>query len=174
MGRGGMGQVSFGEIRFPLGRTRPCAIKSIQPDRVDANTVALFAREALIGWDVSGHPNIVSTRSFGTWDDGRLFIVLDREGPALDQEDEELFGNYPRILRIAENILNALHHLQRRAVVHGDISPANILLSEDGVAKLGDFGLARSIDDAGTSGETGGDGPSLSRGLVGVRCYAAA
>ena len=171
MGRGGMGQVSFGEIEFPLGQIRPCAIKSIQRDRINAYNIALFAREALIGWDVSGHPNIVSTRTFGMRDDGRLFIVLDREGPALDEVDDELFSNFPRIQLIAENALSALRHIHRRSVIHGDVSQANILLSRDGVAKLTDFGLARRIDDQGASGKK--RRPSLARGICGVPSYAA-
>ena len=164
---GGMGQVAEGRIELPLRQSRPCAIKSIRESKMDLRYVMLFVREATIGWDVTGHPNIVNTRNFGTWEDGTLFIVVDREGPALDLVSEELHGRYPRIRRIARGILRALEYLQQKRVVHCDISPANILLSSDGNAKLNDFGLARRVDDGAPRRYE-----SISVGMVGVPAYA--
>lgn len=166
--KGGMGRVFDGRIDFPAHLSRRCALKFMRHDRShDVRYVALFLREAMIGWDVSGHPNIVTTRNFVQRRDGRLCIVLDKEGPALDRCFEELQGRHARVRVLAENMLCALRHLRRKRVVHSDISLANILLSPDGVAKLNDFGLARHEDEISSDRF---ESPSC--GFVGVAAYA--
>ena len=49
--------------------------------------------------------------------------------------------------KIFKQILEALHYLQDRGIMHRDIKPHNIFLDENNNAKLGDFGLSRSIND---------------------------
>ena len=168
LSRGGMGRVARGVARFPLRLKRSCAIKTIREDIVDARHVAMFAQEAMISFEVTGHPNIVNTRSFGARPDGRLFVAQDAEGPALDQVFSELHGRMSLVQRIAVHVLRALRHLQRLGVVHCDISLGNVLLGRDGMAKLGDFGLARRVRDAGRR-----HGDSVTGGLAGVPAYAA-
>src|SRR5262249_21116199 len=51
-----------------------------------------------------------------------------------------------QVLRLADQICRALEHAHGRAIVHRDLKPANVWLTEDGVSKLGDFGLAIALD----------------------------
>ena len=166
LGHGGMGRVFQGRIAFPLSQERQCAIKIVRSERQGPKALAMFAREALIGWELTGHPNIINTRSFGQWPDGQLFVVLDEEGPALADIFEHLHRQYDRIRLFAAHMLRALGHLQSKEVVHCDISQANVLFGRDGNAKLSDFGLAKKVKDIEI-------GNRLSGRVIGVRAYAA-
>ncbi len=143
LGEGGMGRIHEGAIAFPLGQTQACAIKVMRDRIMAGGTLAMFAREALIGRELSRHPHIVATRDFGQSPDGQLFAVFDLEGPDLADISDALSGRYPVIRRIAEHGLLALRHVHESGFLHCDVSPGNILLGLDGNAKLSDFGLAR-------------------------------
>jgi serine/threonine protein kinase len=108
--------------------------------------VARFRREARLAAQLS-HPNIVTVIDRGE-EGGRQFIVfeyvegenlkalIERESPLQEREAVEL------ALQIAAGL--AFAHEQ--GLVHRDVKPQNVLLTEDGRAKVTDFGIARSID----------------------------
>lgn len=88
------------------------------------------------------HPNIVSVYDAGEAD-GSPFIVIELvEGESLHDQRPEALED---IVAIARQVCAALEHAHSHGVVHRDLKPENVLLGPDGVAKLTDFGLARSV-----------------------------
>lgn len=75
---------------------------------------------------------------------------LDKIGKLKNGFTEQEMAHYSKNLsfkHLAEQILTGLHYLHSQKVVHRDIKGANILLSEDGVIKLADFGVATHLTD---------------------------
>jgi eukaryotic-like serine/threonine-protein kinase len=103
-----------------------------------------FRREAVAAGRLS-HPNIVAIFDTGT-DDEDNFIVMERvDGPSLR---EFLVPDRPltveRAVSIASQVASALEYAHRQGVVHRDIKPANILIGQDGMVKVADFGIAKA------------------------------
>ncbi len=112
----------------------------------DKNLVARFTREAR-ACAVLHSENIVQVYDL-TEIDGAPTIVMEYvEGKSL----EEMLLNhiYPEefVIKIASSVLNALSYAHERGIVHRDIKPGNILVSENGMVKVTDFGLA-AVSDA--------------------------
>jgi serine/threonine protein kinase len=153
LGEGGMGRVHRVRHRH-LGRA--FALKVIAPSFRDAHDArARFIEEARLASEMR-HPNIVEVVDFG--DDPALgaFMVMELiEGaPLLDPAAPP-----PTLARVCEylrQIADALDHIHRHGVLHGDLKPDNILVSTEAAqgrkraaVKLLDFGLARRIEHAG-------------------------
>jgi serine/threonine protein kinase len=94
------------------------------------------------------HPNIVAALDVGRHDDTHYFIMeyvegytvyehLVKEGPYAEAE----------ALAIAIQVAKALNHAHKAGLIHRDVKPKNILITNDGVAKLADMGLARAVSD---------------------------
>ena len=112
----------------------------------DAEYVERFRREARTGAQLS-HPNIVTVIDRGETD-GRPFIVFEFiDGEPLDQLVTRS-GALPieDALEIAIASANGLAFAHRNGLVHRDVKPQNILLNGEGVPKVTDFGIARSLD----------------------------
>ena len=91
------------------------------------------------------HPNIVTLHSLEE-DDGVLFLTMEHvKGRSLDQALPAGGLALPDFLELALALTKALAAAHRRGVIHRDLKPANIMLSEEGRAKILDFGLARQI-----------------------------
>lgn len=153
--RGGMAEVFLAQQRGLEGFDRRVAVKRILPHLVDSpDFVKMFLGEARLAAQLS-HPNIVHIYDFGKVDNdyfiameyvdgvhaGQLFKHLERErlSPTL----------IARIGADAAAALNYAHEAQspsgeRYGLVHRDVSPANIMVSYDGVVKLCDFGIAKA------------------------------
>ena len=111
-----------------------------------------FMSEVSINVELRGHSNFVS------YDDHQIIPRKDEPGYDIYIKMEYLtnLNTYLRqrplalsdALRIGEDICTALSVLQRRNLIHHDIKPENIFISEAGSFKLGDFGIARSLDEA--------------------------
>ncbi len=151
LGRGGMGVVYRGEQPV-IGR--PVAIKVMSPEAsvLDPASEQRMLDEARAANAVR-HPNIIDIFSFGELPDGRPYMVMELlEGRSL----EELLAasgrlSWKQTRRVLEQSLAALEAAHARGVVHRDLKPGNIFVSEGSSGwrvKLIDFGLARRVREA--------------------------
>ncbi len=138
IGSGGMATV-WRAHDTRLGRV--VAIKRPHPAPADSTTLPRFAREARAAATVS-HPNLVSVYDVGEDDTGPFLVMEFVDGPSLATTTVPQDG----VAVLGVQIASALGALHAAGIVHGDVKPANILVSGDQV-KLTDFGIARTGSD---------------------------
>ena len=152
LGRGGMGTVFLAR---DVALDCPVAIKAIRPEDASAAAVQRFQTEAQTLAKLR-HPHIVRVhfcsiaRGLGV-----PFYVMDYlDGKTLEQRLEES-GAMPEedVVRLGDQLLDALTTAHRHGVIHRDIKPSNVFL-EKGEVILTDFGIAKRLD-RGTDGLTG-------------------
>jgi serine/threonine-protein kinase len=166
--RGGMATVHFARLSGPVGFSRTVAIKRLHANfATDPEFVAMFLDEARLAGRIR-HPNVVPTLDVVATS-GEVFIVLEYvSGESLAKlwkahhtKDEII--PIPYSLAIMANALHGLHaaHEVRDeqgdplGIVHRDVSPQNVIVGTDGVARVLDFGVAKA---AGRLQETGDSG----------------
>ena len=126
---------------------RNVAVKFLRSLRRDAADSARFMREGRILAQLS-HPNIAGLLDAGTTPEGRHYLVLEFvEGREIDQ-----YGNLHKLdidqrLRLFLDVLAAVVHAHANLVVHRDLKPSNVIVREDGVVKLLDFGIAKLVSE---------------------------
>lgn len=143
IGRGGFGVVY--RCRQPaLDRT--VAIKVLTAD-LESENLERFVREQLAMGKLSGHPNIVSVFEVGSTATGRPYIVMPYHSHgSLDARIQEHGPiGWQDALHIGVKIAGALETAHRRGMLHRDVKPGNILLTEYGEPQLADFGIARLV-----------------------------
>jgi eukaryotic-like serine/threonine-protein kinase len=149
IGRGGMSSVWKAHDRL-LDRT--VAIKVLHEQFTqDEEYVERFRREARSVAQLS-HPNIVTVIDRGE-EGGRQYIVFEYvEGENLKQVIERT-GPVPvrDALLLSLQMARALGFAHDRGLIHRDVKPQNVLMNEDGQAKMTDFGIARSVDVEGVT-----------------------
>lgn len=158
LGAGGMGNVYAAVMNGPLGFVRAVAVKELHPHLArDADFVAMLLEEARIQGALE-HPNVVSVLDAVALG-GELFIVLSLvDGVALADlarrmRERDLRMPAPVVVGVLCDVLEGLHaaHELRgpdqatAGVIHRDVSPHNVLLGADGVARLVDFGVAKAM-----------------------------
>src|SRR4051812_4081046 len=106
-----------------------------------------FTREARTAANMR-HPNVITVHDFGQDERGVPYLVLEFiEGATLaDLMDAGL--DDARIPDLLDQVAAGLDYAHRRGVVHRDVKPGNVLLTEDGRAVLADFGLAWLLEGA--------------------------
>jgi tetratricopeptide (TPR) repeat protein len=143
VGRGGMGVV-YQARDSKLGRT--VALKFLPPQwSHDEDARQRFIREAQAA-SATNHPNICTIHDIATAPDGQLFIVMAYyEGLTLKQRLASGPLGVDESLDIATQIADGLARAHAQGVVHRDVKPGNVILTEDG-ARIVDFGLATFAD----------------------------
>jgi serine/threonine protein kinase len=159
-GEGGMAKVYRGQTHGAAGFTRPVAIKRVlAPLSHNPEFLKMFVEEARVVSELD-HPNIAQIHDFDRDRTGEYYLVLEWvEGLTLSEwrDGYREHGNHtPWSLTAAIGIevLEALHaaHVREDAegrlapVFHRDVTPQNVMISNCGVVKLTDFGLARAMD----------------------------
>jgi eukaryotic-like serine/threonine-protein kinase len=174
-------RISHYELLEPIGRDgaseiyrardlrleRDVAVKLLRREEAKRpGAVDLFRREAHIASLVS-HPHVCAVHDSGI-DDGRPFLVLEfLDGRALD----ELIAGAPlpttRVLDIAMQIAEALGAAHRRGIVHGNLKPSNVFITNDGHVKLLELGAASAATPAAphATAADGGNGGSRTTSL---------
>lgn len=125
------------------------------------------------------HPSLVTVENYGSWADDRLFISFDwaSDKSLRNEIDNAERPDFPRFKRIAECLLDAVQNLHNavdgdveRPLIHNDIKPENVLLTDRGRPVLIDFGSALRLDGPGIpkiqiyEGTTGYVAPDLHLG----------
>ena len=145
IGRGGMGEV-WAAIDTRLAR--PVAVKILSPHLAEQPEARQrFEYEASSAAGLA-HPNIVTVFDCGE-DDGVPYLVMERL-PGSTLADELRGGPLvpSRAIEVACEVLGGLQCAHRAGVVHRDVKPGNVLMTEEGHAKVADFGIAKAIEGA--------------------------
>ena len=144
LGHGGMGGVYIG---FDSRTKMLVAIKTLFSEfSRDEAYVRRFQREAEVYRKLS-HPNIVAFVDAG-FENGSYFIAMEHvKGQALDSIIKNA-GALPfdSAVKIMGHLADAIAHAHEQGVIHRDLKPQNIMISEEGVVKLLDFGIAQTDD----------------------------
>ena len=116
----------------------------------DPESKRRFLQEARAAAQLS-HNNIVQAIDAGEADGYSFFVQEFVDGTTVDDLLKARGGALPEpeALRIVIQIAEALAHAHSKGFIHRDVKPRNIMLTQDGVAKLADMGLARQVADAG-------------------------
>jgi serine/threonine protein kinase len=166
---GGMGEVFFAAQRGSVkGFERPVILKSLLPDLAEqADFIEQFLDEARVAATLN-HPNVVSIHEVGMWN-GVYFIAMEFiRGRNISQVlrlslKKRVEIPWVVIARIIQDAASGLDHAHTAkdssgnplGIVHRDISPQNIMVREDGVTKVVDFGIARASNRAASRTATG-------------------
>ena len=136
---------------YQMSIDRTVAVKLLAPKFVEDHVfVERFLREARAAARLN-HPNIVQAIDVGESDGHYYFAMEYVEGATLRALLKER-GRIPpaEACEIVIQVARALEHAGRHNMLHLDVKPANIMLTSTGLAKLGDFGLARHVEDEDT------------------------
>jgi serine/threonine-protein kinase len=150
-GRLGVGGMSTVHLAFDNRLERYVALKLLAEHLADDPTfVSRFRREALAAARLV-HPNIVQVFDFG-FDSGhhQHFIVMEHVSGNSCAELLRDHGHLdvPQTIDVVTQACRGLDYAHRNGVVHRDVKPGNLLVSDSDVVKLADFGIARAVDQS--------------------------
>ncbi|MEZ4492243.1 MAG: protein kinase [Dehalococcoidia bacterium] len=127
---------------------RQVAFAQLRTEGLDSMGRQRLVREAQAMARLGNHPRLVGIYDIGE-EDGTPFIVEEyMEGGDLAAQLREAEGGLPLpdVLSVGQSICEALAFIHEKQLLHRDLKPSNVFLAEDGSAKVGDFGLAVSLD----------------------------
>jgi serine/threonine protein kinase len=146
LGRGGMGAVYLAE---QPGLGREVAIKELILSAVaDPSALKRFMQEAQVMARTS-HPNLVQVHDLEQIGDANYIVLEFVRGKSLRDRINQGTLPLPQTFAVMHGVLQALDYAHKRAIVHRDMKPENVLMSEEGEVKVADFGIARLTDDSG-------------------------
>lgn len=144
LGEGGMANVY---LAYDTILDRKVAVKVLRGDLAnDEKFVRRFQREALAASSLS-HPNIVEMYDVGE-DNGQYFIVMEYvEGKTLKQMLKKRGSlTITEVIDIMSQLTDGMAHAHDSFIIHRDIKPQNIMILENGLIKITDFGIAMALN----------------------------
>lgn len=170
VGAGGMGEV-YRAIDTRLHRS--VAIKLLSSDFASVTTRQRFQRESQTASSLN-HPHIVTVHDVGEYD-GRQYLVMEFvDGGTLCSWLRQTRRSWRQTVDLLVGVADGLAAAHGAGILHRDIKPANILIAKSGYAKLGDFGLAKTVEDSSgltTITHVQGDGRTTPGMVVGTIAY---
>jgi serine/threonine protein kinase len=156
IGRGGMGTVYAAEdrLKLELGNPEPMVAVKVLQARLAVHEAALMAleREATKAQALA-HPNVGTVFGFDR-DDDVVFVTMELlTGSPLDEVIRNSNGQgigRARSMKILAGIAQGLAYAHAKGLVHADLKPSNIFLTEDDIPKILDLGIARAVPGANT------------------------
>jgi len=174
LGSGGMGEVYLAE---DLRLHRPVALKVLSKGAADEAAAGRLVREARVA-SALNHPNVAVIYEIGELegDGGKQGFI------AMEYVPGQTLGEYARarrpgvdeICEIVGQVADALAEAHARGVVHRDVKPSNVMVTEDRRVKVLDFGLAKYVPLAGEAAGTWSRAPDVLQGrgaIVGTVAY---
>ncbi|HEY32832.1 MAG TPA: serine/threonine protein kinase [Dehalococcoidia bacterium] len=127
---------------------RDVAFALIKTEKPDDEARTRIKREAQAMGKLGDHPNIVTVYDFGDHE-GQPYIVQ----PVMSGDVEGLIEKAPehrlpleQTIGITKSVCQGLEFAHTKGIIHRDLKPGNVMMSTDGTAKIGDFGLAVAVD----------------------------
>lgn len=155
IGEGGMGTV-FRAARVDGLYDKEVAIKVIRHGLDTNYFIARFRNESRILAALE-HPNVARLLDGGVTEEGLPYVVLEYvAGVPMDEYCDQQKLSTDERLKLFRTVCSAVQYAHQNLVVHRDLKPGNILVTQEGVPKLLDFGIAKILDPQ--SEESGGDG----------------
>jgi serine/threonine-protein kinase len=153
IGQGGMGAVFEGE-RAVGDFDHAVAIKVIRPGALSDGLAERFRRERQTLARLA-HPGIARLFDGGETVAGEPYIVMEKiDGLGLDAWLKAETPGLAARIGLMSALCDAVAYAHQNLVVHGDITPSNVLVAEGGAPKLIDFGIARAVGGSGAGGRT--------------------
>jgi serine/threonine protein kinase len=144
IGRGGMGSVYLAERSDEMFQ-RQAAVKLILPPAGSAGIIARFQREREILASLD-HPNIAKLLDAGVTEEGWPYFIMEFvDGRPIHHWCDERKLNISERVKLFGGVIDAVRYAHRNLVVHRDLKPGNIFVTNDGVVKLLDFGIAKAL-----------------------------
>ncbi|MEM7476865.1 MAG: alpha/beta fold hydrolase [Planctomycetota bacterium] len=175
IGSGGMGVVFRAR---DLNLDREVALKTIRPSlSIQANLqkrhglVNRFRREARLA-SALNHPNVVTIYEIGEHN-GLVFIAMEYvDGCTLREQMKRNRLSVQECLNVSSQIADALAAAHARNTLHRDLKPENVMIRDDGLVKVLDFGLARAATPNPAEGKVeDGDSLSVAGAVIGTVSY---
>ena len=144
IGEGGMANVY---LALDTILDRKVAVKILRGDlATDEKFVKKFQREASAA-SILDHPNIVGIYDVGE-DEGNYYIVMEYiEGQTLKSLIKRRGSlTLPEVIDIMTQLTSGIAHAHEKGIIHRDIKPQNILILDDGLIKIADFGIAQALN----------------------------
>jgi serine/threonine protein kinase len=146
LGEGGFGIALLVKDRR-LPKLRPHVLKVAH----DPETAAILENEIERALRLS-HPNICVYRTYDVCPDSGPYVVMEYAGTSVEKSWNGRAHEAEWVIRVGREIARALDYIHGEGMMHGDVSPGNILIDQEGRVRLTDFGIAsgvRSVTQAG-------------------------